>query len=149
MYHTSNPLSVRGIILTCYTNSCCLLKEMSDIFRNKNSGSIYLTHKTTTQCRGLLPHSRKWNFALWSMPMPLSSPHSGVTKWRSASQESKSILNYVMLFLWAIMYGSYLSQQRCRRHRGLFFFFFYFCQRLKNKFEIGAEGLFLLWPVAS
>lgn len=38
MNHTSNPLSVRGITLTCYTNSCCLLKEMSDIFRNKNSG---------------------------------------------------------------------------------------------------------------
>lgn len=76
-----------------------------------DNGSIYWTHKTTTQCRGLLPHSRKWNFAFWSMPTPLSSPHSSVTKWRSASQENKSILNYVMLFLSAIIYGAYLYQR--------------------------------------
>lgn len=104
--HTSGPLPVRGTALACHTNSRCRpLKEMSDIFRNKeknSSGSIHLSHKAgAAQCTGLLPHSRKWNFALWSMPAPRSSPHSGVTKWRSASQGSGSIRNYVMLFLWA------------------------------------------------
>lgn len=45
---TSNRVSVREIPLTCYTNSCCVLKEMPDVFRNKDSsGSIYQTHKTT------------------------------------------------------------------------------------------------------
>lgn len=104
---------------------------------------------------GLLAHSRKWNFAWaappWSMPMPPSSPHSSVTKWRSASQESKSIVNYVMLFLWAIIYGFYLSRQRCWRlaprycsklHRRRVHFT---AKRLKNTSEVGAAGMSLWW----
>lgn len=89
----------------------------------------------------------------WSMPMPPSSPHSSVTKWRSASQESKSIVNYVMLFLWAIICGSYLSLRRCRRsapsYAGTGVQSCQWCSKKKNKRKrFGAAGVFLLWPVA-
>lgn len=51
---TFNP-HVTLTTLTCYTNSCCAVKELSDSFRTKDSsGSIYLTHKTT-------PHVSVWN----------------------------------------------------------------------------------------
>lgn len=88
----------------------------------------------------------------WSMPMSLSSPRSSVTKWRSASQESKSIVNYVMLFFWAIIYGSYLSLRRCRwlapqNCSKLLCHHVHLCQRLKNTSDVGAAGMFVLRPV--
>lgn len=113
---TSNLLFVWEITLTCTKR---LLKDMSDIFRNKHSSrSIYLTPKTT-------PRVTVWNtedcchiceneILPWRLRL-IDANASQFTKWRSASQESKSIVNYVMLFLWAIIYGSYLSQWRCRQ----------------------------------
>ncbi len=85
----------------------------------------------------------------WSMPMPPSSPHSRDTKWRSASQESKSIVNYVMLFLWAITDGSYLAipAQAPQNWSKLHSQRVHFCQRLKNTSEVATTGLFLLWTV--
>lgn len=83
---------------------------------------------------------------IWSMPMPSSSLHSTVTKWRSGSQESKSIVNYALLFLWAIKYGPYLSQRRCWQlvpQNCLKLF----CHTFKNTPELKAAGIFLIWPV--
>lgn len=144
------------ITLTCYTNSCRFLKGLCDIFRKITAGDQYIwRHVSVYGIQRTAATFKKKKFGTggttWSMPLPLTSPHSSVTKWRSDSHESKSIVNYVMLFLWAIIYDPYLSQRRCRQlapqkcselHRRRV----PFCQRLKkNKTsEIGAALMFQL-----
>lgn len=111
-------MSVPGNTLTCYTNSCCALKETSDLFSgiNNSSGSIYLTHKTITQCRNLLPHSRKMKFCL--LIDANASEFSALQCHEMKIGQPGARINSELCHAISVC-GSYLSQQRCRPHRVL------------------------------
>ena len=91
---------VTSLIRSEITLTCCSLKEPSDIFQ-----SIHVTHKTT--CRVWNSEGRGHIYQNYILPRPAPPdrcrclrvpPRSCVTEWRSDSQESESIVNYVMLF---------------------------------------------------